>query len=67
MRSIGRGIIPEVEVFDIGIERSKQNTAYRTPVFYNLVFGHKGGMQPDITCLQAFRSAVPADAKCQCS
>lgn len=63
MRSIGRGIIPEVEVFDIGIERSKQNTAYRTPVFYNLVFGHKGGMQPDITCLQAFRSAVPADAK----
>ena len=65
--SYDRGIIPEVEVFDIGmiynIERSKQNTAYRTPVFYNLVFGHKGGMQPDITCLQAFRSAVPADAK----
>ncbi len=66
-QSYDRGVIPEVEVFDIGmiynIERSKQNTAYRTPVFYNLVFGHKGGMQPDITCLQAFRSAVPADAK----
>lgn len=65
--SYERGIIPEVEVFDIGmiynIERSKKETPYRTPVFYNLVFGHKGGMQPDITCLQAFRSAVPADAK----
>ena len=66
-QSYDRGIIPEVEVFDIGmiynIERSRQHTAYRTPVFYNLVFGHKGGMQPDITCLQAFRSAVPADAR----
>lgn len=61
-----RGIIPEVEVFDIGmiynIEYTRSQVPYRTPIFYNLVFGHKGGMQPDITCLQAFRSAVPADA-----
>lgn len=66
-QSYDRGIIPEVEVFDIGmiynVERSAQKQPYRRPIFYNLVFGHKGGMQPDITCLQAFRSAVPADAK----
>ncbi|MBQ8654722.1 MAG: 3-keto-5-aminohexanoate cleavage protein [Clostridia bacterium] len=66
-RSYDRGIIPEVEVFDIGmiynVERSAQKQPYRRPIFYNLVFGHKGGMQPDMTCLQAFRSAVPADAK----
>ena len=62
-----RGIIPEVEVFDIGmifnIERSAQSQPYRRPIFYNLVFGHRGGMQPDVTCLTAFRSAVPADAR----
>ena len=27
------------------------------------MFGHNGGMQPDIICVQAFRSAVPSDAK----
>ena len=66
-QSYDRGIIPEVEVFDIGmiynVERSAQRLPYRRPIFYNLVFGHRGGMQPDVTCLQAFRSAVPADAK----
>ncbi len=65
--SYDRGIIPEVEVFDIGmiynIERSRRETAYRSPVFYNLVFGHRGGMQADIPCLLAFRSAVPANAR----
>ncbi len=66
-QSYDRGIIPEVEVFDIGmiynVERSAQRTPYRRPIFYNLVFGHQGGMQPDMTCLTAFRSAVPADAR----
>ena len=62
-----RGIIPEVEVFDIGmiynVERSARSQPCRRPIFYNLVFGHRGGMQPDMTCLTAFRSAVPADAR----
>ena len=62
-----RGIIPEIEVFDIGmiynIEMTRKQVPYRDPVLYNLVFGHKGGMQPNIECLTAFRSAVPADAK----
>lgn len=66
-QSYDHGIIPEVEVFDIGmiynIERDAVAQPYRRPIFYNLVFGHKGGMQPDMTCLQAFVSAVPRDAK----
>ncbi|MGI6107023.1 MAG: 3-keto-5-aminohexanoate cleavage protein [Lachnospiraceae bacterium] len=61
-----RGIIPEVEVFDIGmlynIERSAQRVPYHRPIFYNLVFGHKGGMQADMKCLTAFISAVPQNA-----
>lgn len=62
-----RGIIPEIEVFDIGmiynIRMTKEQAPYRDPVLYNLVFGHRGGMQPNMECLTAFRAAVPADAK----
>lgn len=61
-----REIIPEIEVFDIGmiynICLTKEQVAYREPVLYNLVFGHKGGMQANMECLTAFRAAVPADA-----
>ena len=45
------------------VERSALRQPYRHPVFYNLVFGHHGGMQADITCLNAFRSAVPQNAR----
>lgn len=62
-----RGIIPEIEVFDIGmiysIIMTKEQVRYREPVLYNLVFGHEGGMQPNIECLTAFRAAVPENAK----
>lgn len=62
-----RGIIPDVEVFDIGmihnIELTAQSQPFRRPIFYNLVFGHKGGMQPSMDALIAFRSMVPKDAK----
>lgn len=62
-----RNIIPDVEVFDIGmiynIERIAAEQPFRRPIFYNLVFGHQGGMQPDIKSLTAFRSMVPEDAK----
>lgn len=61
-----RGILPEIEVFDIGmiynIRMTEKEVPYRRPILYNLVFGHKGGMQPNMECLTAFRSAVPADA-----
>lgn len=61
-----KAIIPEIEVFDIGmiynIRMTQNQVPYRNPVLYNLVFGHKGGMQPDMECLTAFRRAVPADS-----
>ncbi|MDO4272405.1 MAG: 3-keto-5-aminohexanoate cleavage protein [Eubacteriales bacterium] len=61
-----KGIIPETEVFDIGmihnVELVKKEIPMRTPVIYNLVFGHKGGMQPSVEALMAFRSFVPPDA-----
>lgn len=59
--------IPEIEVFDIGmihnIEMTAKEYPFRNPIIYNLVFGHKGGMQPTVESLAAFRSFVPADAK----
>lgn len=62
-----RGIIPEIEVFDIGmiynIRMTQEQAPYRDPVLYNMVFGHKGGMQPNMECLTTFRAAVPSDAK----
>lgn len=61
-----RGIVPEIEVFDIGmiynIRFTEAEIPYRKPILYNLVFGHKGGMQPNMECLTAFRAAVPKDA-----
>ncbi len=61
-----RGIIPDVEVFDIGmisnIERTARDIPFRHPIFYNLVFGHKGGMPATMDSLIAFRSMVPKDA-----
>ncbi len=59
-------IIPDVEVFDIGmihnIEWIAGQHPFRRPIFYNLVFGHKGGMQATMDSLIAFRSMVPEDA-----
>lgn len=60
------GIIPEIEVFDIGmihnIELTAKEQPFRNPIIYNLVFGHKGGMPPTMEALSAFRSFVPANA-----
>lgn len=58
-------IIPEIEVFDIGMIHNvsvvRKEYPFRDPVLFNLVFGHKGGMQPTIEALTAFRSFVPTD------
>ncbi|MDF2511477.1 MAG: 3-keto-5-aminohexanoate cleavage protein [Herbinix sp.] len=60
-----KGIIPEIEVFDIGmihnVMRVKEEYPFHEPLLFNLVFGHKGGMQPTIEALTAFRSFVPKD------
>lgn len=61
-----RGILPETEVFDIGMiysmELVKRQQPFASPMLFNLVFGHKGGMQPTPEMLAAFRSFVPSDA-----
>jgi 3-keto-5-aminohexanoate cleavage enzyme len=63
-----RGIYPEVEVFDIGMIQAveklsqEEKTRFKKPMLYNLVFGHKGGMQATIESLYAFRSFVPKEA-----
>lgn len=58
-----RDILPETEVFDIGminnVEMVAKEQPFKEPIMYNLVFGHKGGMQPTIEALTAFRSFVP--------
>lgn len=60
-----RGILPEIEVFDIGmihtIEAMRKGVSFREPLLFNLVFGHKGGMQPTMEALHAFVSFVPKD------
>lgn len=61
-----RGILPETEVFDIGMihnmELIKREQPFAKPMLFNLVFGHKGGMQPTPEMLFSFRSFVPDDA-----
>lgn len=60
-----KGIIPEIEVFDIGmihnIEWIRKEMPFRKPLLFNLVFGHKGGMPPTMEALSAFRSFLPKD------
>lgn len=64
-RSYDANTVPEIEVFDIGmiqaVEELSLQSPFRTPKLYNLVFGHKGGMQPSPEALMAFRSFVPSD------
>lgn len=61
-----RGILPETEVFDIGMLHNMKLVAeelpFAEPQLFNLVFGHKGGMQPTPEMLAAFRSFVPQGA-----
>ena len=61
-----RGILPETEVFDIGMihnmELVRGELPFADPMLFNLVFGHKGGMQPTPEMLTAFRSFVPQEA-----
>lgn len=59
-------ILPEIEVFDTGMINNiylvKEKLPFRSPILFNLVFGHQGGMQPTIEALTAFKSFVPKDA-----
>lgn len=58
-----RGILPETEVFDIGMLHNmkivRDEQPFQDPMLFNLVFGHKGGMQATPKMLTAFQSFVP--------
>ncbi|MBN2221791.1 MAG: 3-keto-5-aminohexanoate cleavage protein, partial [Vallitaleaceae bacterium] len=63
-----RGILPEIEVFDIGmiqniltIQKNKE-AEFKNPLMFNLVFGHRGGMQATMESLIAMRQFVPQNA-----
>lgn len=59
-----RHILPETEVFEIGMIRNMQlvqaEQPFAKPMLYNLVFGHPGIMAAAPESLAAFRSFVPA-------
>lgn len=59
-------IVPEIEVFDIGmiqaVEKLSKKSPFISPKVYNLVFGHPGGMEATVENLIAFKNFVPADA-----
>ena len=61
-----RNILPETEVFDIGMlhnmELVRKELPFQEPRLFNLVFGHAGGMQPTPEMLSAFVSFVPGDS-----
>lgn len=61
-----KGILPEIEVFDIGmihnIEIIQKEVPFKEPLLFNLVFGHMGGLQPGARELAAFHSFVPGEA-----
>lgn len=62
----GRRILPETEVFEIGMlhsmEQLRREQPFAEPVLYNLVFGHPGVMPATPEALEAFRSFVPKTA-----
>lgn len=59
-----RNVLPEIEVFDIGMINNmaiiRKEQPFLDPVLFNLVFGHKGSLPPTIEALSAFRSFVPS-------
>lgn len=61
-----RDILPETEVFDIGMIHNmnliREEMPFKEPRLFNLVFGHKGGMQPTPEMLSAFAAFVPKDS-----
>ena len=60
-----RRILPEFEVFEIGMIHNILTVArelpFQKPLLFNLVFGHQGGMPSTIGHLFAFYSFLPKD------
>ncbi len=58
-------ILPEIEIFDIGMlytmEGLRKSLPFLTPVLYNFVFGHPGGLPAEVQVLAAIRGLIPSD------
>lgn len=66
--SYQKNVLPEIEVFDIGMIQNmmkivkNEEADFHKPLMFNLVFGHRGGMEPTIDSLVVMKSFVPEDA-----
>lgn len=65
-RCVQTGIVPEIEVFELGMIHNMQLIAQEmpmpTPVIYAMVLGHKGGCPATPATLALFSQYIPRDA-----
>jgi 3-keto-5-aminohexanoate cleavage enzyme len=63
---VEKGIFPEIEVFEIGMINNmmiiQELVHLERPLLFNIVLGHKGGMQATIEALTCFKQFIPKDA-----
>lgn len=63
---VERGIIPEFEVFEIGMINNilalQDKINFTQPMLFNIVLGHRGSTPATIDALIAMRSMIPRDA-----
>lgn len=61
-----RNIIPEFEVFEIGminnIQALQKKIKFSNPLLFNIVLGHRGSTPATVDALIAMRSMIPRDA-----
>lgn len=61
-----RNIVPEFEVFEIGMVNNiltlHEKIKFRKPMLFNIVLGHRGSSPATIEALIAMRSMIPRDA-----
>lgn len=63
---VERQIIPEFEVFELGMIHTisvlQQSIPFQQPLLYNIVLGHQGAAPANIPTLMAMRQFIPEDA-----
>ncbi|WP_318377755.1 3-keto-5-aminohexanoate cleavage protein [Enterobacter sp.] len=63
---VERDIVPEFEVFEIGMINNifalQQKINFRQPLLFNIVLGHRGSSPATVDALIALRSMIPRDA-----
>lgn len=63
---IQRGIIPEFEIFEIGMINNilalEEKISFKKPMLFNIVLGHRGSSPATVDALISLRSMIPRDA-----